>query len=254
MSWVKLDDHMPQNLKVNALSDAAFRAYVTSICYCASNLTDGFITTRQAREWAGKPRVMQEMMPGLWEVCDGGFMVHDYLKYNPTRAQVEAERAAARKRMGKPPLSEERAKRVENFARNSEAPVKPIPVPLPVLPEEPGKPVDPISAVCAKFAAYGSVTASTARAIEEDVEEFGIEWVEKAERKASAAPFEGNPAWSYVRSILERWKKQGKPDDEMENRNGKPGKARNVSGRGARSADTPEAVNASWESYQRGED
>lgn len=99
MSWVRLDDAMPDSLKVAPLSDAAFRAYVTSICYCARVLSDGFIPGKKARELAGRPRVVQEITDaGLWELVDSGFRVHDYLVYNPTRAQVEADRAIAKRR------------------------------------------------------------------------------------------------------------------------------------------------------------
>lgn len=99
MSWARIDDGMPENLKVAPLSDGAFRAYVSSICYAARNLTDGFVPNKKAREMAGRPRVVQELVPSLWEVVDGGYMVHDYLDYNPTREKVLAERQAARDRM-----------------------------------------------------------------------------------------------------------------------------------------------------------
>lgn len=142
MSWVKLDDRFPDNLKVNTLSDAAFRAYVTSICYSARELTDGFITVRQAKEWAGKPRVVQELVPGLWELCNDGFRVHDYLKYNPTRKQVTAEREAARKRMYGVRSGEHAGEQlVELPPTGSATPVNPdpphIPDPVTPIPPEP---------------------------------------------------------------------------------------------------------------------
>lgn len=112
---------------------------------------------------------------------------------------------------------------------------------------------DPVSAVCAKFAHYGSVTASTVRAIEDDVEDFGIEWVTKAERKASAASFTERPGWSYVRSILERWQKQGKPDDEMEQANGKSYTTQRVPAGSRGRSDSPEGLIAELEAWQRGE-
>jgi len=85
---------MPENLKIEPLSDAAFRAFVTSICYASRNLTDGFVTHKKAKEFTGKPRVIQELVPDLWGVVDGGYMIHDFLKYNPTRASVLAKREA----------------------------------------------------------------------------------------------------------------------------------------------------------------
>ncbi|MGD9886183.1 MAG: hypothetical protein AB7U95_39440 [Reyranella sp.] len=105
MSWVRIDDAMPDSLKIAPLSDAAFRAYVTSICYCARSLSDGFVPTKKAKEFAGRPRVVQELADaGLWEspppaTSSDGFVVHDYLQYNPTRNAVLSEREAAKKRM-----------------------------------------------------------------------------------------------------------------------------------------------------------
>lgn len=100
MTWVKLDDRMPDNAKIAPLSDAAFRAYVTSICYCARELTDGVISMRKAKEYAGRPRVVQELVPSLWEPLTGeNLRVHDYLKYNPTRADtMKAKDDLSRKR------------------------------------------------------------------------------------------------------------------------------------------------------------
>ena len=99
MSWVRLDDAMPDSLKIAPLSDAAFRAYVTSICYCARILSDGFVPAKKAKDVAGRPRVVQELTDaGLWAATDTGFLVHDYLVYNPSREQVEAERAIAKRR------------------------------------------------------------------------------------------------------------------------------------------------------------
>ena len=36
---------------------------------------------------------------GLWDVTEGGWTIHDYLEFQPSKEKVEAERAAARKRM-----------------------------------------------------------------------------------------------------------------------------------------------------------
>ncbi len=98
MSWVKLDDRFFDNPKIAPLSDGAQLAYLKATTYSARELTDGFVALKKAKEY-GSPKVIKELVPSLWEPCDGGFMVHDYLKYNPTRAQVLAERDAAKKRM-----------------------------------------------------------------------------------------------------------------------------------------------------------
>ncbi|HXH05392.1 MAG TPA: hypothetical protein VNI83_02260 [Vicinamibacterales bacterium] len=104
MAWVKLDEAFFDHPKIASLSDAAVIAYLQALCYCNRNLTDGFVPLKRAREFAGKSRVFNELVPHLWELCEGGIFIHDYLDYQPSRAQVLAERAGrleAKVRAGK---------------------------------------------------------------------------------------------------------------------------------------------------------
>src|SRR5205085_3339264 len=64
---------------------------------CSRELRTKFATRRAAKciEW---PAMM--VRAGLWdEIPNQGYMIHDYLQYNPSRAQVLAAREAARERM-----------------------------------------------------------------------------------------------------------------------------------------------------------
>lgn len=101
MPWVKLDDNFPGNDKVLGLGADAFRLYVEALCHCGRNLTDGFVSTAAlARLW--HPAAASELVEAcLWAAVDGGHEVNDYLSYNPSREQVEAERAAARERQSR---------------------------------------------------------------------------------------------------------------------------------------------------------
>lgn len=87
MSWVKLDDRFPDHPKAAGLSDAAFRAYITSLCYAARFLTDGFIPLAIARKLA-LPKVLIQLTVGLWDEAEDGYQIHDYLDYNPSRNSV----------------------------------------------------------------------------------------------------------------------------------------------------------------------
>lgn len=97
MPWVKLDDAFFDHPKIANLSDTAAVAFLRSICYANRNLTDGFIPMRKAREFA-KRKAAAELAPSLWEVVEGGFRIHDYLDYQPSKSQVLAEREVARRR------------------------------------------------------------------------------------------------------------------------------------------------------------
>nr|WP_241670751.1 hypothetical protein [Streptomyces lavendulae] len=114
MPWVKLDDRFPSHRKVALVSDRAFRLHVSAICWCAENLTDGRITDRELalvakiRGIKATAKALEDA--GLWDRVDGGWEIHDYLDYNPSREQVLAERKKnaerqekfRKKRNGKP--------------------------------------------------------------------------------------------------------------------------------------------------------
>lgn len=98
MPWAKLDDRMPWSRKIQPLSDAAFRLYVTGIAWCAAELTDGFISDdnvallplRRNRKAAAGELVERK----LWTRTEGGYMVHDFLEYNRSAARMQQERKA----------------------------------------------------------------------------------------------------------------------------------------------------------------
>ncbi|MEU3851770.1 hypothetical protein [Streptomyces sp. NPDC029554] len=96
MPWVKLDDRFPSHRKVALLTDRAFRLHVSAICWCSENLTDGRITDRElplvAKVRGVKATAQQLQKAGLWDRIDGGWEIHDYLDFNPSREQVLAER------------------------------------------------------------------------------------------------------------------------------------------------------------------
>jgi hypothetical protein len=96
MPWVKLDDRFPSHRKIALLSDRAFRLHVSAICWCAENLTDGRITERElplvAKIRGVKATAQALEDAGVWDRVDGGWQIHDYLDYNPSREQVIAER------------------------------------------------------------------------------------------------------------------------------------------------------------------
>ena len=96
MPWVKLDDRFPSHRKIALLSDRAFRLHVSAICWCSENLTDGRIGERElplvAHIRGLKATAKQLEDAGLWDRTDDGWIVHDFLDYNPSRTQVLAER------------------------------------------------------------------------------------------------------------------------------------------------------------------
>jgi hypothetical protein len=99
MPWVKLDDRFPSHRKVALLSDRAFRLYVSALCWSSENLTEGRITQRElplvaARLRGAKTAAGELEAAQLWDRADDGWVIHDFLEYNPDRARVQSEREA----------------------------------------------------------------------------------------------------------------------------------------------------------------
>lgn len=103
MVWVRLEDTFPDHPKVAGLSDGAFRVFVEGLCYCNRHLTDGALPAPcrlPAGSKAGtfRRRANELVRAGLWTPDGAGWRVHDYEKYQPTRAQVLRQRELARDR------------------------------------------------------------------------------------------------------------------------------------------------------------
>lgn len=96
MSWVRTSDDAPDHPKLIGLTDAAYALWHRALSYCNRQLTDGFVPA------GAVPALSRSTKPGdaakelvtakLWEVAEGGFQVHDFLDYQPSKAKVEKEK------------------------------------------------------------------------------------------------------------------------------------------------------------------
>lgn len=109
MSWLKIDDHFAENRKVAKLSDRAFRLHLIALCYCARNLTDGYLDKKATNvvcailDRPSPRRYIKELVEQrLWRDWEEGhgYQLNDYLEYNPDAETVRA-RAEERKAAGK---------------------------------------------------------------------------------------------------------------------------------------------------------
>ena len=90
MSWVRLDDNFTFHNKVVGLSDGAFRAHVEALCMVARNHTDGRVDAGPAARFHWDQHANELTVAGLWEPGDNGsYTIHDYLDYNPSKAEFE---------------------------------------------------------------------------------------------------------------------------------------------------------------------
>ena len=107
MTWVKIDDGMPDHPKVLAAGPEAAWLYVAGICYCGRLTTDGFIPEAQVARLttldAKKIKVLVKALieAGLWKKATNGYQVHDYLEHQQARESVELIREKTRQRVAK---------------------------------------------------------------------------------------------------------------------------------------------------------
>jgi hypothetical protein len=98
MTWLNIDDQMPEHPKIVALTDGAFRLHVSAIAYANRYLTDGIIQAEVITRLIPKYRkayVDELVQRMVWvEVMPGVYEIHDYLDWNKSRAEVEKRRAA----------------------------------------------------------------------------------------------------------------------------------------------------------------
>jgi hypothetical protein len=134
---VRLDDGFASHPKMVAAGPLGLAMQVAALCYCNRYLTDGYVPRAVPASLlnleelafatsgngdavgagcdADAAMVVGDLVQaGVWEEADGGWLIHDYFSYQPSKEEVLAERAAARERMSK------HRKLRANFARSSE--------------------------------------------------------------------------------------------------------------------------------------
>lgn len=106
MAWVRIDDGFAEHPKLLATTYPALTValQVAALCYCNRNLTDGFIPAVKVPGLLplgdglapGGDRAVWEVVVedllelGIWEPVKGGYSIHDYLEYQPSRADAMA--------------------------------------------------------------------------------------------------------------------------------------------------------------------
>ena len=108
MTFAQLHDGFYRNPKVQAAGSVAAWMWAASIGYASEGLTDGFIPLAALASLCPdldtKPRLKvaaRLVEVGLWEAADGGWRVHDYLKWNFSKSAVLAKREATLARVNK---------------------------------------------------------------------------------------------------------------------------------------------------------
>jgi hypothetical protein len=99
--WARLDDGWYDHPKIVASGPYGMALHAWCISYCARHLTDGYLRKNVIPAWAKPQGVKALLEVGLMEEVPGGYAVHDFLDWNPSRQQVLEERAQAKIRMAR---------------------------------------------------------------------------------------------------------------------------------------------------------
>lgn len=92
MTWFKVDDGFHLHPKVVAAGNEAVGLFVRLGAYAGQHLTDGFVPREIGRMYGSSRMLTRLVDVGLLELADGGWLIHDFLAYNPSREAVCAER------------------------------------------------------------------------------------------------------------------------------------------------------------------
>lgn len=133
MPWIKVDDHFDEHPKMARVGPIGWAVWLAALAYCNRNLTDGFVPFTAARRlvsWElllphpseperelvysvgigtgahGHDLECSEVVDmlvsaGILEHVAGGYRIHDYLDYQPSKAEVLEERARNAARQGR---------------------------------------------------------------------------------------------------------------------------------------------------------
>ena len=153
MTWVRIDENFAQHPKVAKAGPLGIALHVAALCYCNRHLTDGFVPKQIActlldfsglgmRMWDGEmvgggrdaewSMVVDDLVDaGLWRPTEGGWFIHDYLDYQPSKQQVQRLKEVRSKtgRRGGQASAEQRSTKVEaNSQAKPQAKINPVPV------------------------------------------------------------------------------------------------------------------------------
>ncbi len=112
MTWGKDDENVDQHRKFLALAPEHYMMglglHRAMRAYACRTLSDGFVPANFVRQLLSgeTPKRAQLLIDdmlrqSLLDRSDGGYLVHGFLEYNPSRQEVAARREATRQRVGK---------------------------------------------------------------------------------------------------------------------------------------------------------
>lgn len=106
MPWMKVDDRFHSSEKINSIPKrqrfGAAGLWTIAGSWVASQQTDGFVPDYMIRVWNPADSLVRSLVDaGLWERESGGYRFVSWLKYNMSKEDSDAKRAASAERMAR---------------------------------------------------------------------------------------------------------------------------------------------------------
>jgi hypothetical protein len=135
MAWLKIDDQFYANqkaVKAFTTDPAALGVWLMCATWSANQMTDGHVPEHLVRMWGVQQEAIDVLVgSGLWleDATSEGWVMKDFLDYNPSRAELEEKRAkeAARR-------SQRGGTNATRTQQRGADVIGPVPVPEPVTP------------------------------------------------------------------------------------------------------------------------
>lgn len=230
MAWAKLDDQFFYNKKIAQVDGPAKLLYIAGLVYVANQLSDGFIPAKAVKFIASTADVAncqdfarQLVDVCLWDIVEGGYIIHDYLAWNPSKEQVlhnREVRAEAGARGGQAKAANSK-QNPSKLLSKSLAKVYPVPVPVPVkdVIDRGGGSIDAkqaIKATSTTFEAFlqargGAVNAMDSEQLGELEALYGSETTIQAISYCNSHRNQPFLAIGYIAKTLAGWQRDGQP-------------------------------------------
>lgn len=140
MGWVRIDDSLYDHPKFMRLPAGAVRLWLFGMAWSNRHATDGRLPGEARTLLRGKNSDVKSLeQAGLWIRQENGWLIHDYLEYQLSRAQMEAAKRRNRER-------QTRYRNAVTNAVSNTAPTQPNPnINPPVVPPGGGTETKPAS-------------------------------------------------------------------------------------------------------------
>lgn len=228
MAYASVEYEFWCNPKIRAAGKDAALLYIAANGYCNQFMTDGFILDESIDAIASlafqrNPNKAIDALVenGLWHRVNGGYEVHDYLKYNKSKAQIESL-SEKRSNAGKAG-ADMRNKSSEDATANATANAQQLPeqlngsilLSLKDLKESTTTTArEEISEVVKAYESeIGVLTGTVREKLVAALDEYPADWIIKAFEESA---LQNARNWKYAEAILKRWKAEGFKSDKRQ--------------------------------------